>query len=77
MNIINENNDDEEDPLRMLLYMMKGLLILNAVENGWSVKKIGTNAFEFKKKHEDMQDLLTEGELFRFLINNLQRQIEQ
>lgn len=70
---MNENSDD--DTINRFLRMMKSILILNAVEQGWKVKKIGQNSFEFKKNRSQIQDMLTDADLFSFLANFNNHQI--
>ena len=44
----------------------KMLFIQNAIENGWSVKKVGM-AYIFKKKHENRREIFQNDYIERFV----------
>jgi hypothetical protein len=48
----------------------KMLLLFNALEEGWTIKK-KNDSFIFEKKHEDKKEIYTDNYLERFIINNL------
>jgi len=47
----------------------KMMFVMNALEQGWSVKKRGDN-YIFKKKHEGKKEVWKKDYLERFIINN-------
>jgi hypothetical protein len=51
--------------------LQKCIFIMNALENGWSVKK-RRGAYVFSKKHEGRREILREGYLARFLEENME-----
>lgn len=50
--------------------MHKMIFIMNALEEGWKVKKNGDN-FIFTKKHENKREILEEKYLENFILSNL------
>jgi hypothetical protein len=48
----------------------KMLLIYNALDEGWTVKK-KNEAFIFTKKHENKREILEESYLLKFMKTNL------
>jgi hypothetical protein len=48
----------------------KMVFIMNAVENGWSVKKINAS-YVFSKKHEGRREVFMESYLERFIESNI------
>lgn len=48
----------------------KMLLIFNALEEGWTIKK-KENSFIFEKKHEGKKEILLDTYLERFMKSNL------
>lgn len=47
----------------------KMMFIMNALDNGWSVKK-STDSYIFSKKHENRQEIFQENYLEQFLLTN-------
>ena len=47
----------------------KMLFIMNALDNGWSVKK-SIDSYIFTKKHENKREIFEENYLERFIVNN-------
>jgi hypothetical protein len=47
----------------------KMLLIYNALEDGWSIKKIN-NSYVFSKNHEGKKEILEESYLLKFMKTN-------
>lgn len=47
----------------------KMMFIMNALDNGWSVKK-STDSYIFTKKHENRREIFQEDYLEHFLITN-------
>ena len=61
----------ESDNLKIdNIKFQKMLLLFNAIEEGWSVKKIN-NAYIFKKNHEGKKEVLEESYLLKFMKTNL------
>jgi len=50
--------------------LQKMLFLLNALENGWCVKKIGEN-YIFKKKHENKTEVFQSDYLDTFIASNM------
>ena len=50
--------------------LQKWMFIMNALENGWSVKK-RKGSYVFSKKHEGRKEFLRDGYLARFLEENM------
>ena len=50
--------------------LQKCMFIMNALENGWSVRK-RRGSYIFSKKHEGKKEILREGYLARFLEENM------
>jgi len=48
----------------------KMAFIYNALEDGWEIKKKGTN-YVFKKKHHDRQEVFLDSYLEEFLKRNM------
>lgn len=48
----------------------KTIFIMNALENGWNVKKKGTK-YIFTKKHENKKEIFQEDFLQRFIEKNI------
>ena len=48
----------------------KMILLFNALEEGWSIKK-RNDSFIFQKKHEDKKEIFTDVYLERFIKSNL------
>jgi hypothetical protein len=53
-----------------IIQIKKMVFIMNALDQGWSVKKIG-DSYRFRKKHEGKQEIFTENYLEDFLTKNL------
>ena len=49
--------------------VIKETIILNAIEDGWSVQKKG-DFYIFRKKHENKKEILSEEYLKMFLCSN-------
>jgi hypothetical protein len=49
--------------------LQKCMFIMNAIENGWSVKK-RRGSYIFSKKHEGKKEFLRDGYLAKFLDEN-------
>ena len=47
----------------------KMMFVMNALDNGWSVKK-STDSYIFTKKHENKQEIFQENYLETFLLSN-------
>lgn len=73
--------DEEDDDFNMLVETyLRALLIVDAVENGWTVKKVSDSSFQFKKSLQQyvMDDMEPDVSLFTHFINALAgAQIEQ
>jgi hypothetical protein len=50
--------------------LRKMLLLYNAIEDGWSVKK-KNNAYVFSKNHENKKEVLEDSYLLKFMKTNL------
>jgi len=48
----------------------KMLLIYNALEEGWSIKKQNTS-YVFTKKHENKKEIIEDSYLLKFMKSNL------
>ena len=85
MSLLSEYSEHSEQPKMQLiddlstLEFQKLLLLFNAIANGWSVKQLNRNQFEFEKdlasipnryKTQDGSDV-KDSFLFKFLRNNL------
>jgi hypothetical protein len=53
-----------------VITFQKMMLIYNAIENGWSVKK-RDGAYVFAKSHENKKEILEESYLMQFMKTNL------
>ena len=53
-----------------LLTFQKMNLIYNALEEGWSIKKID-NSYIFTKKHENKKEIIEDSYLLKFMKTNL------
>lgn len=49
----------------------KMMFLKNALEDGWSIKKVG-DTYIFSKKHENRKEIFQSDYLERFIENNLQ-----
>jgi hypothetical protein len=49
--------------------MLKMLFIMNALDQGWSIKK-SSDSYIFTKKHENRREIFQENYLEDFLISN-------
>jgi hypothetical protein len=61
-----ENNNLKIDNIKF----QKMLLLFNALEEGWSVKKKGTS-YIFTKNHQNKKEVLEESYLMKFMNTNL------
>jgi hypothetical protein len=50
--------------------LQKCLFIMNALDNGWKVKK-RKGSYIFSKKHEGRKEIFKEGYLESFLVENM------
>jgi hypothetical protein len=50
--------------------LQKMLLLFNAIEDGWSVKK-KNNSYVFSKNHENKKEVLEDTYLLKFMKTNL------
>jgi len=66
INISSEINNIKIDNIKF----QKMLLLFNALEEGWSIKK-RNDSFIFQKKHEDKKEIFTDIYLEGFIKNNL------
>jgi len=64
-NLVNNNNIKIDN-----IKFQKMLLIYNALEEGWSIKK-KDDAIIFEKKHEGKKEILLDTYLERFMKSNL------
>uniref|UniRef100_A0A6C0LNH3 Uncharacterized protein n=1 Tax=viral metagenome TaxID=1070528 RepID=A0A6C0LNH3_9ZZZZ len=60
------NNNIEIDPI----LFKKMSLVFNAIEDGWTIKKID-KSYIFTKKHENRQEVYEEKYLLHFLKTNM------
>ena len=51
--------------------LQKMVFILNALDDGWCVKKSNDNYYIFTKKHEGKREIFKEDYLETFLITNM------
>jgi hypothetical protein len=51
-------------------HFKKMIFIMNALEEGWSVKKKG-EAYIFSKKHENRKEIFMESYLENFILSNI------
>jgi hypothetical protein len=61
---INENIQIPKHQFRKMIFL------LNALEEGWTVKKLNDN-YIFTKKHENRKEIFQENYLETFLVSNL------
>jgi hypothetical protein len=54
-------------------YYQKMKFIMNAVENGWTVRKVEDN-YIFTQKHENRREVFSDGYLERFIGENMELQ---
>lgn len=66
----NDNNNGNSGGGRDNLQVQKMAFIFNAVESGWSVKKMA-DKYIFSKKHEGSKEVYLEAYLRQFLEQNL------
>ena len=52
--------------------LQKCIFVMNALENGWKVKK-RKGAYIFSKKHEGRKEIFRDGYLEKFVMENLYR----
>jgi hypothetical protein len=65
----NELSNYYKDP-RMEKEYQKMVFIMNALNDGWSVKK-NQDTYIFKKKHENKVEIFQEDYLATFIVNNM------
>tara|TARA_Y100001970_G_C13414668_1_gene453635 strand:+ start:87 stop:329 length:243 start_codon:yes stop_codon:yes gene_type:complete len=54
--------------------LQKMIFLINALEDGWSVKK-DKDSYVFTKKHENKREIFQENYLERFLISNFSQDV--
>lgn len=54
--------------------LQKMIFLINALEDGWSVKK-DKESYVFTKKHENRREIFQENYLERFLISNFSQDV--
>jgi hypothetical protein len=54
--------------------LQKMIFLINALEDGWSVKK-EKESYVFTKKHENRREIFQENYLERFLISNFSQDV--
>ena len=54
--------------------LMKLIFVHNAIEKGWSVKKV-ENSYIFTKKHEGKKEVFMEDYLEKFINENMMEKI--
>ena len=65
------NNYLEENNIKIdNIKFQKMLLLYNALEEGWTIKK-KDDSFIFEKKHEGKKEILLDSYLIRFMKSNL------
>ena len=65
---INLDLDNENFKIDSIKFQ-KMLLLYNAIEEGWSIKKL-SDSYVFKKNHEGKKEILDEKYLLTFMKNN-------
>jgi len=74
-NVVLNIHDDLKDVLKVDAFVHKKMtLLFNAVEKGWTVKKV-RNSYIFTKKHENKKEVFSEEYLTYFLSTNMQLNI--
>lgn len=66
VNVDTENKTYKIDNVRF----QKMLLLFNAVEEGWTIKK-KNDSFFFTKKHENKKEIISDAYLLTFMQTNL------
>jgi hypothetical protein len=54
----------------------KMLFIMNALEQGWSIKK-SEDSYIFTKKHENKREIFMESYLEKFIVSNMETRLFQ
>ncbi len=67
---ININLKDLENMKNDNMKFQKMILLYNALEEGWTIKK-KNDSFIFTKNHEGKKEVFTDSYLIRFMKNNL------
>ncbi len=67
---ININLKDLENMKIDNMKFQKMILLYNALEEGWTIKK-KNDSFIFTKNHEGKKEVFTDSYLIRFMKNNL------
>jgi hypothetical protein len=62
----NKDNNMKINPI----CLKKMILIFNAVEEGWCIKKLNTS-YIFTKKHENKKEIIEDSYLLKFMKSNL------
>ena len=65
---INLDLDNENFTIDSIKFK-KMLLLYNAIEEGWSIKKM-SNSYVFKKNHEGKKEIMDEAYLLTFMKSN-------
>ena len=65
---INLDLDNENFTIDSIKFQ-KMLLLYNAIEEGWSIKKM-SNSYVFKKNHEGKKEIMDEAYLLTFMKSN-------
>ena len=61
----------ENKKIKIYIILFKKMnLIYNALEEGWSIKKINTT-YIFTKKHENKKEIIEDSYLLKFMKSNL------
>jgi len=63
---LENNNNIKMNPI----IFKKMNLIYNALEEGWSIKKVNTS-YIFTKKHENKKEIIEDSYLLKFMKSNL------
>jgi len=65
------SNESISSPDNSSLYSRhKTVFIMNALQDGWTIKKVN-DAYVFSKKHENKREIFLESYLEKFIGNNL------
>jgi hypothetical protein len=65
------SNESVSSPDNNSLYSRhKTVFIMNALQDGWTIKKVN-DSFVFSKKHENKKEIFLESYLEKFIKNNL------
>lgn len=59
-----------EEECKPLMTKHKMIFIMNALENGWTIKKVN-HSYIFSKKHEGKREVFLESYLDKFIESNI------